>query len=47
VRPGDELVMTVELERLSARGGWGKGRAAVEDNVACEARLFFALATSE
>lgn len=47
VRPGDELVMTVVLERLSARGGWGQGRATVEDTVACEARLFFALATSE
>jgi 3-hydroxyacyl-[acyl-carrier-protein] dehydratase len=45
VRPGDELVMTVDLERLSARGGWGQGRAIVEDNVVCEARLFFALAT--
>ncbi|HEY3095325.1 MAG TPA: 3-hydroxyacyl-ACP dehydratase FabZ [Acidimicrobiia bacterium] len=45
VRPGDEIVMTVDLERLSARGGWGQGRATVEDSVACEARLFFALAT--
>jgi 3-hydroxyacyl-[acyl-carrier-protein] dehydratase len=45
VRPGDELVMTVELERLSARGGWGQGRATVDDKVACEARLFFALAS--
>jgi 3-hydroxyacyl-[acyl-carrier-protein] dehydratase len=47
VRPGDELVMTVDLERLSARGGWGLARATVEDTVACEARLFFALATVE
>jgi 3-hydroxyacyl-[acyl-carrier-protein] dehydratase len=45
VRPGDELVMTVELERLSARGGWGQGKASVEGKVACEARVFFALAT--
>jgi 3-hydroxyacyl-[acyl-carrier-protein] dehydratase len=45
VQPGDELVMTVELERLSARGGWGQGRATVDDKVACEARLFFALAS--
>jgi 3-hydroxyacyl-[acyl-carrier-protein] dehydratase len=45
VQPGDELVMTVELERLSARGGWGQGRAIVDDKVACEARLFFALAS--
>src|SRR4029079_691245 len=24
VRPGDELTLTVEMERLSARGGWGR-----------------------
>lgn len=47
VRPGDELLMTVELERLSARGGRGQGRATVAGSVACEARLFFALATEE
>jgi 3-hydroxyacyl-[acyl-carrier-protein] dehydratase len=47
VRPGDELLMEVELERLSARGGWGRGRARVEGGVACEARLFFALASAE
>ncbi len=44
VRPGEELVMTVELERLSARGGWGGGTATVDGSVACQARLFFALA---
>jgi 3-hydroxyacyl-[acyl-carrier-protein] dehydratase len=47
VRPGDELLMTVELERLSARGGWGQGRATVEGKTACDGRLFFALATEE
>jgi 3-hydroxyacyl-[acyl-carrier-protein] dehydratase len=47
VRPGDELLMTVELERLSARGGWGQGRATVDAKTACDARLFFALATEE
>ena len=46
VRPGDELVTEVELERLSARGGWGQGRATVDEKVACEARLFFALANA-
>ena len=46
-RPGDELVTEVELERLSARGGWGRGRATVDGKVACEARLFFALANAE
>ena len=44
VRPGDELVMTVEIERLSARGGWGQGTATVDGALACQARLFFALA---
>ena len=31
VRPGDTITLSVELERLSARGGWGKGRATVDD----------------
>jgi 3-hydroxyacyl-[acyl-carrier-protein] dehydratase len=44
VRPGDELVLDLELERLSARGGWGRGRATVDDAECCRARLFFALA---
>lgn len=44
VRPGDQLVLEVELERLSARGGWGSGRALVDGTTACEARLLFALA---
>jgi 3-hydroxyacyl-[acyl-carrier-protein] dehydratase len=44
VRPGDELILTLELERLSARGGWGQGEAKVDGKVACQARLFFALA---
>ncbi|MFN8036560.1 MAG: 3-hydroxyacyl-ACP dehydratase FabZ [Acidimicrobiia bacterium] len=44
VRPGDELVLHVELERLSARGGWGAGSATVGGERCCEGRLFFALA---
>lgn len=44
VRPGDELVLAVELERLSARGGWGRGTATVDGAETCRARLFFALA---
>ena len=43
VQPGDEMVLTVTLERLSARGGWGQARATVDGKVCCEARLFFAL----
>jgi 3-hydroxyacyl-[acyl-carrier-protein] dehydratase len=46
VRPGDELVLDVELERLSGRGGWGRGRASVGGETACEARLLFAIAPS-
>lgn len=44
VRPGDELVLTVEIERLSARGGWGRGTATVGGDVCCQARLLFAWA---
>jgi 3-hydroxyacyl-[acyl-carrier-protein] dehydratase len=44
VRPGDELVLRVEMERLSARGGWGRGEATVDGAATCRARLLFALA---
>jgi 3-hydroxyacyl-[acyl-carrier-protein] dehydratase len=43
VRPGDELALAVTLERLSARGGWAQGKATVDGETACEARLFFAV----
>jgi 3-hydroxyacyl-[acyl-carrier-protein] dehydratase len=43
VRPGDELTLAVEIERLSARGGWAQGRSTVDGETSCEARLFFAL----
>ena len=44
VVPGDTLTLDVVLERLSARGGWGRARASVGDEKACDARIFFALA---
>lgn len=44
VTPGDELVLRVDLEQLSARGGWGRGLASVDGAKACQARLFFAIA---
>ena len=47
VRPGDELLLRVEMERLSARGGWGRGEATVDGAVTCRARLLFALAPAE
>src|SRR5689334_25092728 len=30
VRPGDEIMLAVEIERLSRRGGWGRGVATVD-----------------
>jgi 3-hydroxyacyl-[acyl-carrier-protein] dehydratase len=44
VRPGDELTLQVEMERISARGGWGQAVATVDDEEACRGRLLFALA---
>ena len=43
VRPGDELVLAVDIERLSARGGWAQARATVDGETTCEARMFFAI----
>jgi 3-hydroxyacyl-[acyl-carrier-protein] dehydratase len=44
VRPGDEISLSVEIERLSRRGGWGKGVATVEGEECCRARLLFVIA---
>jgi 3-hydroxyacyl-[acyl-carrier-protein] dehydratase len=44
VRPGDRITLTVEMERLSARGGWGRAIASVDGEECCRARLFFAFA---
>ncbi len=41
VVPGDELVLEVELGRVSARAGKGSGRARLGDQVACECELLF------
>src|SRR6185436_5334149 len=43
VRPGDEVRLVVDVERLSARGGWAQARADVGDDTTCEARMFFAV----
>jgi 3-hydroxyacyl-[acyl-carrier-protein] dehydratase len=43
VKPGDEMILEVAMERLSARGGWGRGVARVGDEECCRARLLFAL----
>lgn len=44
VTPGDEMTLAVEMERLSARGGWGRGTVHVGDAEACRARMLFAFA---
>ena len=44
VRPGDDLVLYMAIEKLSARGGWATGWATVDGETACEARLLFAIA---
>jgi 3-hydroxyacyl-[acyl-carrier-protein] dehydratase len=44
VRPGDELTLTIELDKLSARGGWGAATATVGGKPCCQAHLFFVLA---
>jgi 3-hydroxyacyl-[acyl-carrier-protein] dehydratase len=46
VVPGDELTLSIELEKLGARGGWGNGVVAVDGAKACAARLFFVIAPS-
>jgi 3-hydroxyacyl-[acyl-carrier-protein] dehydratase len=43
VRPGDELRLVVDIERLSARGGWARAVGSVDGETACEARMFFAI----
>jgi len=43
VVPGDELVLEVQLGRMSARAGKGSGRALVAGEVACECELLFVI----
>jgi 3-hydroxyacyl-[acyl-carrier-protein] dehydratase len=43
VVPGDELVLEVELGRMSARAGKGSGRATVDGELACAADLLFVI----
>ena len=47
VVPGDLLEMSVEVSRLSARGGRGHGRAHVGGATACEADLLFVFVDRE
>ena len=43
VGPGDQLELSVELGRMSARAGKGHGTASVGGEVACETDLFFVI----
>jgi 3-hydroxyacyl-[acyl-carrier-protein] dehydratase len=43
VGPGDELLLEVELGRMSARAGKGSGRASVDGETACECDLLFVI----
>ena len=47
VRPGDEMLLDVTIERLSTRGGWSIGTASVDGVTACQARLLLALGPAE
>lgn len=44
VLPGDTVTLECEITRLSARGGKGHGRAAVDGRLAAESDLLFILA---
>ncbi len=44
VGPGDTLILTAELSRVSARAGRGSGKATLNGVVACECDLLFVLA---
>ena len=43
VVPGERLELEVVMDRLSARGGKGHGRASVDGQTACEADLIFVI----
>lgn len=43
VRPGDQLILKVEVSRMKSRVGQVQGKAYVDDKIVCEATLMFAL----
>lgn len=47
VVPGDELHLTVQLGRMSARAGKGTGTATVGEREACRAELLFVLVPAD
>lgn len=44
VLPGERLDLEVELGKISARGGRGRGRASVDGRTACSCELLFVFA---
>ena len=46
VRPGDRSCSTSTMERLSARGGWGRAVGDRRRRGGCRARLLFAFASA-
>ena len=44
VKPGDELIIEVEIESFRRNIGKGKGKATVDGKLACAADIMFALA---
>ena len=47
VKPGDELIIEVELESFRRNIGKGKGRATVDGELACAADIMFALGQAD
>ena len=43
VKPGDELIIEVEIESFRRNIGKGKGKATVDGKLACAADIMFAL----
>lgn len=43
VLPGDKLVLKVELGKFKRGFGYGEGKAYVEDELVCEAKISFAI----
>lgn len=43
VTPGETVRLDVEIERLGGRGGWGRGRAAVDGIETASGRLLFVI----
>ena len=43
VGPGDTLELSVQLDRMSGRGGKGTGKASLAGKTACECELMFVI----